>query len=167
MNDTQCRFEARRKNRSRCKEKCHPDTHFCKQHERSVQARKMQMQMQMQIAEKREKDVVQGGTPPSGDPLRGAHTYREINVSPNQFGNFEDKQTGIIFDEHTCFAIGVQCRESGDILPLTPNAINRCEINRWRWDDTVISAQTLDGRLADVRRREAAVAQRERALKLG
>lgn len=160
MNDTQCRFEARRKNRSRCKEKCHPDKHFCKQHERSVQARKMQN------AEKREKDVVQpgGGTvPPSGHN----HTYREIHVSPNQFGNFEDKQTGIIFDEHTCFAIGVQCRESGDILPLTPNAINRCEINRWRWDDTVISAPTLDGRLADVRRREVAVAQRERALKLG
>ena len=163
MNDTQCRFEARRKNRSRCKEKCHPDTHFCKQHERSVQARKMQN------AEKREKDVVQagGGTLPSGDPLRGAHTYREIHVSPNQFGNFEDKQTGIIFDQQTCSAIGVQCRESGDILPLTPNAINRCEINRWRWDDTVISAPTLDGRLADVRRREVAVAQRERALKLG
>jgi hypothetical protein len=48
-----------------------------------------------------------------------------INISRNQFNNFEHKETSLIFDQATQRAIGTQ-NSNGSINVLTPDDINQC-----------------------------------------
>lgn len=53
-----------------------------------------------------------------------------IRVEPNDFGNFEHKKTGIVFDLETKKAYGVQ-RKNGSIAPLSKHHIEICKTNKW------------------------------------
>ena len=53
-----------------------------------------------------------------------------IKVFSNDFGNFEHKKTGIVFDVNSKKAYGVQ-KQNGTVVPLTKYHIDLCEKNNW------------------------------------
>ncbi len=103
-----CEFTAHRTDRGRCTNDSIDSHSFCKRHLRSVQARTTR---------------ASGGG-------GGRHPYKKVEIVRNEFGHYEDKETGIVFDRSSRKAIGHQSR-SGGVLPFEERHIRQCKENGW------------------------------------
>lgn len=57
----------------------------------------------------------------------------KITVYKNKWGNYEDKNTNIVFDRKTGNAIGYQ-KSNGEIYSLTPKHVKICTRNGWSYN---------------------------------
>ena len=85
MNRT-CRFVPHRNNRIRCNREASSDNAFCKRHNNTLQA-----QAYSHSEEQREDKSLDDKTAYQG--------YKKVQIVQNKFGNFEDKETGIVFNK--------------------------------------------------------------------
>ena len=117
MDRDTCKFIAHRNNRD-CDRKVSPSGGgaFCKRHADTVQA---------QTYSEKEVGNSRGGK---------TNNYKKVQIVQNRFGNFEDKETGIVFNKKTRKAEGYQNREDGKVYPLSAHHIVLCKKNYWDYE---------------------------------
>ncbi len=110
----QCKFIPLRNNRIRCDQEIlssAANKHFCKRHSNTTQAKS--------YSNYDESDKKEGRT----------RNYKQVQIVQNKFGNFEDKDTAIVFDKVTRKARGYQNHTTGKVDLLTPHHIAICKKN--------------------------------------
>ncbi len=65
---------------------------------------------------------------------------QKCQIKKNQWGNYVDHQSNMVFDRHTSTAIGNQL-DNGKIGSLTKEQIAKCELNDWPFDPPKEKAQ--------------------------
>ena len=60
---------------------------------------------------------------------------KEVLLRKNKFGNYEHKDTKIVFSKQKVAAIGVQDYEEGQVVPLTSGDIDICKKEGWPYEE--------------------------------
>ena len=122
--DRTCKFIPHRNNRTQCRQEIlssNANKPFCKRHVNTLQA---------QSYSNYEKDDKRKPGKTGGKE----NTYKKVQIVQNVFGNFEDIDTGIVFDKTTRKARGYQNHTTGEVHPLSPSHISTCKKNYWDYD---------------------------------
>lgn len=109
----QCEFIAI-KTSERCTKMVDNKHGFCKRHENTIQASKKQLSMEQ-------------------SKKQNTHKVRQLTVEANQYGNFEEKETHLVFDPETKEVIGKQAPGKATVLDLTAQDIAICITRRWNY----------------------------------
>lgn len=109
----QCEFIAI-KTSERCTKMVDNKHGFCKRHENTIQASKKQLSMEQ-------------------SKKQNTHKVRQLTVDINQYGNFEEKETHLVFDPVTKEVIGKQAPGKATVLDLTAQDIAICLTRRWNY----------------------------------
>ncbi len=116
-----CKFIPHRNDRIQCRREILPsndDKPFCKRHANTLQA---QSYSHYEKNDERK----------TKSPRDEGNTYKKVQIVQNDFGNFEDKDTGIVFDKTTRKAKGYQNNITGEVHPLSSSHIATCKKNYW------------------------------------
>nr|WQM87157.1 hypothetical protein [Marseillevirus cajuinensis] len=122
-----CRFKATRGNGEICGQQSVVPYGFCTKHKSSVQGKQAK-----EIFEKQQEEKAKQAEKPPAPPSQEKKQVTTISIRKNSFGNWQHKETGIIFRNHDKKASGIQ-DEKGEITPLTKEAIKYCEKRGWNY----------------------------------
>ena len=92
MERTTCKFIPHRNNRIRCNREISSSSGFCKRHSNTLQA-------QSYARSEDSSSAAVGKNPSSGGKLE--EKYKKVQIVQNKFGNFEDKESKIVFNKKT------------------------------------------------------------------
>ena len=132
-----CKFTPHRPNRAPCDRESMEGYSFCKRHSNTLQAQNYSPSTQ-------EKEEESG--------------YKKVEIVQNKFGNFEDVDSGIVFNKKTRKAQGYQNHADGKVYPLSPSHIVVCKKNYW---DYVEPRQP-----PSLKEREKQIEEEERQIKI-
>ncbi len=60
---------------------------------------------------------------------------QRVQLRQNEYDNYEDRKTGIVFDRKKKVAIGTQNRDTGEVVPLTKDDIKVCRFHKWKYEE--------------------------------
>jgi hypothetical protein len=145
--ELRCCFAPQRTNQPPCPEKVicsYGGHHFCRKHSRTVQALNAKENFEKQRLEEAERRAEEEKSKTRAAHSEPKHTpaKKTASVAPpttivkkyirkNNWGNYEDTETHIVFDRSTKSAYGVQDHTTGQIRPLTERHIRICKRNQW------------------------------------
>jgi hypothetical protein len=157
-----CSFVPTRKNQSACKNPIivsFGDRHYCKDHKRTVQAKKEQEKWAKEEEEKLKQKMEEQDSESSDEEeedktdedeeeeqeqketiekFRNLSTTKSENVTKkkiykNKYGRFEDPDTHFVFDPKDKLVYGVQDNVTGKVRSLTERDIQKCINRKWRY----------------------------------
>ena len=141
-----CKFIPQRNNRLQCEREIlasDDNKYFCKRHSNTLQA---QSYSNYEEGNKRETTASRSPTTDSRSPNapggRGKK-YKKVQIVQNKYGNFEDKDSGIVFDKTTRKARGYQNHDTGKVHALSPHHIFLCKKNYWDYNTTPNNKEEL------------------------
>ncbi len=105
---------------------------FCSKHQRTTQAKNAKEEYETNLQKEYEENLEQLDKELDEidfDDINDTEHVRII-ITPNEYGKFEDKETGILFHSETKTAYGVQ-GENGEVYDLDEDAIQVCIENGW------------------------------------
>jgi hypothetical protein len=125
-----CEFRPTRANQKSCNEEAATKWGFCTKHSRTIQAKEAKKRYDEMILEEQEKELKELDAELTKE-LEDIEEERVV-VTPNAWGRFEDKESGILFDQETKNAYGLQGGD-GLVYSLDEDAIKTCIENGWTY----------------------------------
>lgn len=150
-----CLFVPTRANQKACTETPTTRWGFCSKHSRTVQSKEAKKRFEDSIKEEQEqklKALDDELAQELADLVDSSDEEEKMVISPNYWGRFEERDSGIVFDPDTKNAYGIQA-EDGLIEPLDEEAIKTCIENGWRY--TVSTPTKKTGKIPKEKPKEA------------
>lgn len=120
-NSNKCIYRPTRGKYTKCENDVNTDYGYCSKHSSTLQAKKAKDKYEdlTKFEEKSEEEEE------LEEPVK-------ITAVRNKWGNYEHKETGIVFDPSTRYAYGIQ-KKNGDVHSLKPDDVRLCIEYGWKY----------------------------------